>query len=122
LPKQLRIQVYGSEVVPPDHTMIQLHSNFTIERSKTSIDGLYPTEHQLHETVEATTSVRDSQCRRNGADRWASTSRTRSDISGFDPFREQEQQIFPALDLNLSPPSGSATPASAWGLHKERTI
>jgi hypothetical protein len=53
------IQVYGSGLVPPDHTMFELHSNFTIEGSKTSVDGLYPTEHQLHETLEITHGFTD---------------------------------------------------------------
>jgi Putative MetA-pathway of phenol degradation len=53
------IQVYGYELVPPGHTMFEFHSNFTIEGSKTSIDGLYPTEHQLHETVEITHGFTD---------------------------------------------------------------
>jgi hypothetical protein len=53
------IQVYGSELVPPGHTMLELHSNFTFEGSKTSVDGLYPTEHQLHETIEITHGFTD---------------------------------------------------------------
>jgi hypothetical protein len=31
--------------------MIELHSNFTFEGFKTSVDGLYPDNHQLHETI-----------------------------------------------------------------------
>jgi hypothetical protein len=53
------IQVYGWELVPPGHTMLELHSNFTVEGSKTSIQGLYPTEHQLHETIEITHGFTD---------------------------------------------------------------
>lgn len=37
------IQVYGSDLVDPGHTMFELHSNFRIDRSKPIIDGLYPT-------------------------------------------------------------------------------
>jgi len=48
------IQVYGSDLVDPGATMFELHSNFTIEGSKTTTDGTYPTEHQLHETLEIT--------------------------------------------------------------------
>jgi len=48
------IQVYGSELVPPRNTMIELHSNFTFEGSKSGILGALPTEHQLHETLEIT--------------------------------------------------------------------
>jgi len=33
------IQVYGSELVSPGATVFELHSNFTIEGSKTVVDG-----------------------------------------------------------------------------------
>jgi len=48
------IQVYPSDVVKPGCTMVELHSNFTVEGTKDVIDGQLPTEHQLHETVEIT--------------------------------------------------------------------
>ena len=48
------IQIYGSETMAPGHTMVELHSNFTVQGSKTTSDGTYPTNHQLHETVEVT--------------------------------------------------------------------
>ncbi len=48
------IQVYGAETVAPGTTMVELHSNFTIDGSKTILDGVLPTEHALHETVEIT--------------------------------------------------------------------
>jgi hypothetical protein len=48
------IQVYGSETVEPKVTMVELHSNFTFMGVKAVVDGMYPTEHQLHETVEIT--------------------------------------------------------------------
>lgn len=48
------IQVYGFDLVPPHHTMVELHSNFTFEGSKTIEDGVRPTEHAWHETVEIT--------------------------------------------------------------------
>jgi len=48
------IQVYGSEIVAPGSTMVELHSNFTAEGSKTVIDGVQPTNHAEHETVEIT--------------------------------------------------------------------
>jgi hypothetical protein len=35
------IQVYGSELVDPGHTRVGLHSNFTIDGSKTIINGVY---------------------------------------------------------------------------------
>jgi len=53
------IQVYGSDLVETGHTMVELHSNFTFEGSKTSVDGLYPTNHQLHETIEITHGFSD---------------------------------------------------------------
>lgn len=48
------IQVYGSETVPPHTTMVELHSNFIFQGAKTIEEGVYPTEHELHETVEIT--------------------------------------------------------------------
>jgi hypothetical protein len=36
------IQVYGPDLVDPGHTMVELHSNFTIDGSKTIVDGVYP--------------------------------------------------------------------------------
>jgi hypothetical protein len=48
------IQVYGSETGPPGYTMIELHSNFTVEGSKQTEDGVLPTNHAVHETVEIT--------------------------------------------------------------------
>jgi hypothetical protein len=39
--------------------MVELHSNFTFEGSKTSQDGMYPTNHQLHETIEITHGFTD---------------------------------------------------------------
>jgi hypothetical protein len=48
------IQVYGSDTVEPGITMVELHSNFTFTGSKTIIDGMIPTNHAEHETVEIT--------------------------------------------------------------------
>jgi hypothetical protein len=53
------IQVYGSETVAPHTTMLELHSNFTFMGVKAVVDGMYPTEHQLHETVEITHGFTD---------------------------------------------------------------
>ena len=53
------IQVYGSDLVEPKHTMLELHSNFTIDGTKTTADGLYPTNHAQHETVEITHGFND---------------------------------------------------------------
>ena len=41
------------------HTMVELHSNFTIDGSKTIVDGVYPTNHAEHETVEITHGFND---------------------------------------------------------------
>jgi len=53
------IQVYESEPLEPGHTMFELHSNFTIEGSKQIVDGLYPTNHAVHETLEITHGFTD---------------------------------------------------------------
>ncbi len=54
------IQVYGSETVKPRSTMVELHSNFTVNGSKAlpgsiyTADGTFPTNHAQHETLEIT--------------------------------------------------------------------
>ena len=48
------IQVYGADTVEPKSTMVELHSNYTVEGQKNVIDGVYPTNHQEHETLEIT--------------------------------------------------------------------
>ena len=48
------IQVYGSETVPAGNTMVELHSNFTIEGENNKVDKVLPTRHALHETLEIT--------------------------------------------------------------------
>jgi hypothetical protein len=48
------IQVYPSETMAAKRTMIEFHSNFTISGTKTLEDGVYPTNHQFHETIEIT--------------------------------------------------------------------
>jgi len=53
------IQVYESETVAPATTMVELHSNFTAEGSKTVVDGVLPTNHAEHETVEITQGFTD---------------------------------------------------------------
>jgi hypothetical protein len=53
------IQVYGAPTVEPKSTMFELHSNFTADGEKEVIDGVYPTNHQQHETLEITTGVND---------------------------------------------------------------
>ena len=53
------IQVYGSETVDPGKTMVELHSNFTIDGSKTIINGVLPSNHAEHETIEITHGIND---------------------------------------------------------------
>lgn len=48
------IQVYGSSLVPSGHTMVELHSNFTVDGRAAEVDGLLPTRHAFHETLEIT--------------------------------------------------------------------
>ena len=57
------IQVYGADTVAPKTTMLELHSNFTVDGSKPlpgsiyAAGRLYPTDHAEHETVEITQGV-----------------------------------------------------------------
>jgi hypothetical protein len=53
------IQVYGAETVPPASLMIELHSNFTAQGQTQTIDGVYPTNRQEHETLELTQGITD---------------------------------------------------------------
>lgn len=48
------IQVYGSQTMPMGYTMLELHSNFTFDGQKKVIDGVLPTHHVAHETIEIT--------------------------------------------------------------------
>jgi hypothetical protein len=53
------IQVYGADTVPSATTMVELHSNFTALGQRYMINGVYPTFHQEHETVEITQGLTD---------------------------------------------------------------
>jgi hypothetical protein len=53
------IQVYGSDLVEPKSTMFELHSNFTVNGSKTVVDGVQPSNHAMHETLEITHGFND---------------------------------------------------------------
>jgi len=53
------IQVYASETVAPRSTMVELHSNFTADGHRQTADGLAPTYHAEHETVEITQGLND---------------------------------------------------------------
>lgn len=48
------VQVYGSDLVRPGVTMIELHSNFTAKGAKGIQGGVLPTHHSQHETLEIT--------------------------------------------------------------------
>jgi hypothetical protein len=48
------VQVYGSELVAPKVTMVEIHSNFTASGTKGVVDGVLPTNHAQHETLEIT--------------------------------------------------------------------
>ncbi len=51
------IQVYGADTVRPRTTMFELHSNFTAQGQKDYVDGVAPTHHAVHETVEITQGI-----------------------------------------------------------------
>jgi len=51
------IQVYGSDTVLPRSTMVEIHSNFTVNGTKTVQDGVLPTNHAEHETLELTQGI-----------------------------------------------------------------
>jgi hypothetical protein len=53
------IQVYGSDTVPPKNLMVELHSNYTVSGQTNVVDGVYPTNHQEHETLELTQGITD---------------------------------------------------------------
>jgi len=48
------IQVYGSEATPKNVTMVEIHSNFTIDGEKQVVNGVAPSNHAMHETLEIT--------------------------------------------------------------------
>ncbi len=48
------IQVYGAETVAPRHTLLEFHTNFTLDGSRKIENGLLPTHHAWHETIEIT--------------------------------------------------------------------
>jgi hypothetical protein len=48
------IQVYGAATVDSGHTMVELHSNYTLHGFTMTDDGTIPDNHAIHETVEIT--------------------------------------------------------------------
>ena len=45
------IQVYGADTVEPCGTMVEFHTNFTAQGEKELVDGVRPTNHAVHETI-----------------------------------------------------------------------
>jgi hypothetical protein len=48
------IQVYGSETMAKNTTIFELHSNYTGRGTRTIENGVFPTNHSIHETIEIT--------------------------------------------------------------------
>jgi chitodextrinase len=48
------IQVYGADTVAPGSTMVELHSNYTLRGGNEAEQGVRPTAHAWHETLEIT--------------------------------------------------------------------
>jgi hypothetical protein len=48
------IQVYGAETIPAGATMVELHSNTALEGTTRKDQGVLPTDHAVHETLEIT--------------------------------------------------------------------
>lgn len=53
------IQVYGADTVPRDNTMVEVHTNTSLLGTTRTIDGIRPTEHAWHETLEITHGFTD---------------------------------------------------------------
>lgn len=51
------IQVYESPTQAPGTSMFELHSNYTFKGSTDTVDGVLPSNHSLHETLEITTGI-----------------------------------------------------------------
>ncbi|HET6936410.1 MAG TPA: hypothetical protein VFI72_16325 [Candidatus Angelobacter sp.] len=53
------IQVYGADTVEPGSTMLEFHTNFTAQGRTAVVNGVAPTNHAVHETIEITQGVND---------------------------------------------------------------
>jgi hypothetical protein len=51
------IQVYASPTMSPGMTIFELHSNYTFDGERTIKEGVRPSFHSLHETVEITHGI-----------------------------------------------------------------
>ncbi|HEV2390743.1 MAG TPA: hypothetical protein VG146_00125 [Verrucomicrobiae bacterium] len=98
------IQFYGSDTVAAGRTMVELHSNYTVDGQQQTINGVLPDQQAFHETLEIT----------EGITPWFETGfyvvdvgieyySSLGEVGGFGPWDEQQHQIFPTLDLNLAP-------------------
>jgi len=73
--------------------MVELHSNFTVDGQKQASDGVYPTNHQEHETIELTQGLNDwsemgfyiftSEQDGHGSSGWGDHIRPRIRVPGF---------------------------------------
>jgi hypothetical protein len=54
------VQVYGSQTQLKNSTMFELHSNYTFNGQKDVNEGVLPSNHSLHETLEITTGITDN--------------------------------------------------------------
>jgi hypothetical protein len=57
--QNFEVQVYESETVPAGKTMVETHTNMALRGTTETIDGVLPTEHALHETIEITQGITD---------------------------------------------------------------
>jgi len=53
------IQVYGADTVEPRSTMVEFHTNLTAQGEKNVVNGVQPTNHAVHETIEITQGWND---------------------------------------------------------------
>ena len=107
------IQVYGSETVPPKSLMVELHSNYTADGQKEMVDGVYPTNHQLHETLELTQGkrtvlkdfTRDKEIkeRKSAVEKARSEEQVKQAAWELEQARERDMEIQHRLDWGLSP-------------------
>ncbi len=51
------IQVYASQTQTKGSTMFELHSNYTFNGTTQIVNGVLPSNHSLHETLEITTGI-----------------------------------------------------------------
>lgn len=53
------IQVYGSQTQQKNSTIFELHSNYTFNGERSTVKGVRPSYHSLHETIEITHGLGD---------------------------------------------------------------